>query len=400
MGSTDPPMTPQDDPDEDPKLQPCLAVDFLPEPELSDSPQGPQIERTSLQEEAPVTKSPEGQEGEVSSLPDLERALEPQEEERSPHTKVRRGRCREQETEVSPVKQAIYTSHTEGEAVALLSLSKAEVAPEGPLCPRPLPLSSLGPTDSDTDSATEEICTEDRRPIKRKSPEQRTPEKRVRVERREEAEAERRLETPPRAEERLAAAAGGEPEPRPIMPTLSMEAGREELLRPCPLAEAVLGVQSELVSQMGPESLVCHEVDLDDPDEREKPSAEELLLAVRVEEKPRAPAAPTMPHTLPGTSAPPPLAPSPTPSPSESHSTKSESDGTIEVESVAGESQEGLCESEAANGFEGSGASLPDRGKPAPASSCPGPRGPPADAAARPVRLSVTGTARSVALYS
>ncbi|XP_048830478.1 AT-rich interactive domain-containing protein 4A isoform X2 [Brienomyrus brachyistius] len=369
QGSSDPPLTPQDDQDEDPKAPPCLTVDFLPEPELSDSPQGPQIERPCLQEVAPVIKEPEEQEEETSLLPDLEKALEPQEEERSPHIKARRGRCKEQETEASPVKQAICTSHTEGEAVALLSLRQSEVVLDGPQCPRPLPLPPLGPTDSDTDSATEEICTEDRRPIKRKSPEQRTPEKKVRMERREEpkAESDRRLETPPRAEERLAAAGDGEPELRPGMPTLSMEAGREELLRPCPLAEAVLGVQSELISQIGPESLVCHEVDLDDPDEREKPTGEELLLAVRVEEKPRTPAA-AMLHALPGTSAAPPLAPSPstTPSPSESHSTKSESDITIEVESVAGESQEGLCESEAANGFEGSGSSstsLQDRGQ-------------------------------------
>lgn len=43
----------------------------------------------------------------------------------------------------------------------------------------------------------------------------------------------------------------------------------------------------EAEPQMGPEALVCHEVDLDDPDEKEKPtsSAEHLLLMVREEQQ-------------------------------------------------------------------------------------------------------------------
>uniref|UniRef100_A0A7N6AQ65 ARID domain-containing protein n=1 Tax=Anabas testudineus TaxID=64144 RepID=A0A7N6AQ65_ANATE len=52
----------------------------------------------------------------------------------------------------------------------------------------------------------------------------------------------------------------------------------------------------ELEPQIGPEALVCHEVDLDDPDEKEKPtsSSEHLLLVMREQQQ----AAPSLPHHL------------------------------------------------------------------------------------------------------
>uniref|UniRef100_A0AAQ5ZGK7 ARID domain-containing protein n=1 Tax=Amphiprion ocellaris TaxID=80972 RepID=A0AAQ5ZGK7_AMPOC len=50
----------------------------------------------------------------------------------------------------------------------------------------------------------------------------------------------------------------------------------------------------ELEPPMGPEALVCHEVDLDDPDEKEKPvSSEHLLLMMREQQAP-----PPLPHLL------------------------------------------------------------------------------------------------------
>lgn len=104
----------------------------------------------------------------------------------------------------------------------------------------------------------------------------------------------------------------------------------------------------DTMPQIGPETLVCHEVDLDDFDEKYKDCEE----TVTEKSEPNTP-----------TSDPSALPPSVQPnyseallalSQDESHSIKSESDITIEVDSVAEESQEGLCESESANGFEAS----------------------------------------------
>ncbi|KAM9294401.1 AT-rich interactive domain-containing protein 4A [Gastrophryne carolinensis] len=111
--------------------------------------------------------------------------------------------------------------------------------------------------------------------------------------------------------------------------------------------------QDGAMPMIGPETLVCHEVDLDDLDEKEK--VEDLPL-----EK-SEPDTPTLiPHILPPVVQPPHSYSVASPfalSHDESHSIKSESDITIEVDSVAEESQEGLCESESANGFEASTAS-------------------------------------------
>ncbi|XP_056400966.1 AT-rich interactive domain-containing protein 4A isoform X2 [Hyla sarda] len=108
--------------------------------------------------------------------------------------------------------------------------------------------------------------------------------------------------------------------------------------------------QEDNMPMIGPETLVCHEVDLDDFDEKDK--VEDMVI-VKPETDTQTVLAPTLqpailpPHTY---SEPSPLALSH----DESHSIKSESDITIEVDSVAEESQEGLCESESANGFEAS----------------------------------------------
>ncbi|XP_073441796.1 AT-rich interactive domain-containing protein 4A isoform X3 [Dendrobates tinctorius] len=108
--------------------------------------------------------------------------------------------------------------------------------------------------------------------------------------------------------------------------------------------------QDDIMPMIGPETLVCHEVDLDDFDEKDK--VEDIVIT-KQEPDTQTVLAPTLqpavlpPHTY---SEPSPLALSH----DESHSIKSESDITIEVDSVAEESQEGLCESESANGFEAS----------------------------------------------
>ncbi|XP_069494193.1 AT-rich interactive domain-containing protein 4A [Ambystoma mexicanum] len=106
--------------------------------------------------------------------------------------------------------------------------------------------------------------------------------------------------------------------------------------------------EDDAMPHIGPETLVCHEVDLDDFDDKYK-NCEDSICE---KSEPNTP-----------TSDPPPLPTSMQTAYSEallslgqdeSRSVKSESDITIEVDSVAEESQEGLCESESANGFEAS----------------------------------------------
>lgn len=180
--------------------------------------------------------------------------------------------------------------------------------------------------DSDTDSATEEEeeaaeeaeSPEDRSSsaLKRKAAEQRAADKKLRPDKRQEEAASPK--TPP-APPKIAAVASpktlpspgrrGESERRSEGATKAEEWPRpaedkqrevlEEHLTgvattepevhvgtPPPAAEALGPAPAEeLEPQIGPESLVCHEVDLDDPDEKEKPSPspspEHLLLMMR-----------------------------------------------------------------------------------------------------------------------
>uniref|UniRef100_A0A8C7DHT1 AT-rich interactive domain 4A n=1 Tax=Oncorhynchus kisutch TaxID=8019 RepID=A0A8C7DHT1_ONCKI len=201
------------------------------------------------------------------------------------------------ETESSPCPR---TLNRQDEPMVVLHCLSAEHIPSIP---------DLPTMDSDTDSATEEeICREERGVAKRKATEQRTPDKKVRLDRMEEttkmaSPARRPADSPGKTE----------------MPALTPEVQCQGLgegggAGGRPRSEQLAsGVEEEVMPQIGPEALVCHEVDLDDLDEKDK----------------------TLVHA-------PPL-------PDESHSTKSESDVPIEVDSVAGESQEGLGDNESAN---------------------------------------------------
>ncbi|XP_053458326.1 AT-rich interactive domain-containing protein 4A isoform X2 [Nycticebus coucang] len=115
-------------------------------------------------------------------------------------------------------------------------------------------------------------------------------------------------------------------------------------------ANTPLKEEEDAMPLIGPETLVCHEVDLDDLDEKEKASVEDVAVESSeshclVSVLPALP--PVGQHSCSVAS---PLALSQ----DESRSIKSESDVTIEVDSIAEESQEGLCEGESANGFEAS----------------------------------------------
>lgn len=108
--------------------------------------------------------------------------------------------------------------------------------------------------------------------------------------------------------------------------------------------------EEDTMPLIGPETLVCHEVDLDDLDEKDKTSIEDVVV-----ESSESNSLVSIPSALPPVvqhnfSVASPL----TLSQDESRSIKSESDITIEVDSIAEESQEGLCERESANGFEDS----------------------------------------------
>uniref|UniRef100_A0A673IZ44 AT-rich interactive domain-containing protein 4A-like n=1 Tax=Sinocyclocheilus rhinocerous TaxID=307959 RepID=A0A673IZ44_9TELE len=135
------------------------------------------------------------------------------------------------------------------------------------------------------------------------------------------------------------------------MPALTREVHLRVEPRYPELEDLTTTANEEMMPQIGPEALVCHEVDLDDPEEKDRPSGEELLLMMKEEKtQPLEPSdqLPVGPPRL--------FSPSSAPSPDESHSTKSESDTTIEVDSVA-ESQEGLGENESTHSFDASASS-------------------------------------------
>ncbi|XP_038823033.1 AT-rich interactive domain-containing protein 4A-like isoform X5 [Salvelinus namaycush] len=265
--------------------------------------------------------------------------------------------------------------------------------------------------DSDTDSAPEEeICREERGVAKRKATDHRTPDKKVRLDWREDTARmalpggrphdspggrphdspggrphdspggrphdspggrpttpEGRLESGGLKEEECLTPAKGktEPEVKTEMPALTPEVrcrgpGEGGFAGGQPRSEQPdYGAEEELMPQIGPEALVCHEVDLDDLDEKDKTSAEDLLMMMsqgKVHAPPPSNASSHHPQThnnpppSSGDAAPPQVfSPTSAPSPDESISTKSESDVTIEVDSVAGESQEGLGDNESAN---------------------------------------------------
>lgn len=115
----------------------------------------------------------------------------------------------------------------------------------------------------------------------------------------------------------------------------------------------------ELEPQIGPEALVCHEVDLDDPDEKEKPasSSEHLLLVMREQQQ----AATSLPHLL-HTSLPSPhTSPLPTPQvrPFPPTATLISTSCTVELHPTdeEGGAVRGEQEEDSSPGFDGSASS-------------------------------------------
>ncbi|NWX23797.1 ARI4A protein, partial [Aegotheles bennettii] len=241
--------------------------------------------------------------------------------------------------------------------------SQEEVANESLAEPERLEVSSLDCKEiSSTTESEAEPSTKDKKILKRKTSEQASPEKRNR--------RESEMEVPNIvSEERTNECTGAEEcrglnaeeslrtenEEMPSLVAESVQHGQElrseNLERPSEENENVpLKDEDDAMPQIGPETLLCHEVDLDDLDEKEKSSSEDTIS-----EKPDPNASNSNPSALPSVVQPTFSVASPLAlSQDESRSIKSESDMTIEVDSVAEESQEGLCESESANGFEAS----------------------------------------------
>ncbi|XP_075006922.1 AT-rich interactive domain-containing protein 4A isoform X2 [Calonectris borealis] len=241
--------------------------------------------------------------------------------------------------------------------------SQEEMANEALTEPERLDMSSLDCKEiSSTTESETEPSTKDKKLLKRKTLEQASPEKRNR--------RESEMEVPNIVSEERTNECTGAEECRGLNAEESLRTENEEM--PSLVAESVqhgqelrnenferpseenenvpLKDEDDAMPQIGPETLLCHEVDLDDLDEKEKSSSEDTIS-----EKPDPNASNSNPSALPPAvqssfSVASPL----TLSQDESRSIKSESDMTIEVDSVAEESQEGLCESESANGFEAS----------------------------------------------
>ncbi|NWS74559.1 ARI4A protein, partial [Crotophaga sulcirostris] len=238
--------------------------------------------------------------------------------------------------------------------------SQEQVANEFLAEPERLDMSSLDCKEiSSTTESESEPSTKDKKLLKRKTLEQASPEKRNR--------RESEMEVPNIVSEEKTDECTGAEECRGLnaeeslrteneeMPSLVAESGQElrneNFERPSEENENVpLKDEDDSMPQIGPENLLCHEVDLDDLDEKEKSSSEDTTS-----EKPDPNASNSNPTALPPAVQPSLLVASPlTLSQDESRSVKSESDLTIEVDSVAEESQEGPCENESANGFEAS----------------------------------------------
>ncbi|KAK3537798.1 hypothetical protein QTP70_018925, partial [Hemibagrus guttatus] len=299
--------------------------------------------------------------------PEEEMAMSPESGDKSPKLKAKRARQREPGSETLTQLPAT-TNHAEPEGPGTLPRQPKKPQESEHIIPKEQVPQTAG---SDTDSATEDIGPPERSCVaKRKATEHWTPDKKIRLEHKEEPKSlspekkldtERPLEEVQETEEPLASpvpavvAPPEELEVKTEMPALTKEVQIrvEPLASSCTMKDDSSAItEEEMMPQIGPEALVCHEVDLDDPEEKEKPSGEELL--VLREEKTHAPTSAVvqvppqqsafhLPSSL--TAAPPPqqCSPSSAPSPDESHSTKSESDATIEADSMA-ESHEGLGE--------------------------------------------------------
>ncbi|XP_052436001.1 AT-rich interactive domain-containing protein 4A isoform X1 [Carassius gibelio] len=354
--TTDPPLTAKQD-----------AAEYLPEDSTMPEPAQTEPERPSSPQEMPNFKESESKPEEDTSL------LPVESDDTSPKPRGKKPRLKEPGSE-TPTQTPAGANHTETEEPSTppRPAKKSQETPHSSPVERIKPVETAG---SDTDSATEDIDPPERStPVKRKATEQRTPEKKIRLERKEEPKMLSPVKTPllekkPDPEKKTEVVQKPEEHPSPTLSSpskdIEMKSEMPALTRevhpivepPCPQLEDLTTTSNEeMMPQIGLEALLCHEVDLDDPEEKDRPSGEELLLMMKEKKAQPLETSDQLPHVL-ATVGPPRLfSPSSAPSPDESHSTKSESDATIEVDSVA-ESQEGLGENESTHSFDASASS-------------------------------------------
>ncbi|GCB73267.1 hypothetical protein scyTo_0006697 [Scyliorhinus torazame] len=273
--------------------------------------------------------------------------------DKSPKGKGRRSRTRELFSEHS---KTLLTNHlvTESrENVEKLESSEVKLLPVPSMLEEAVPVTDPG--------LSNELTNDEKKPGKRKSPEQLTPDKRLRI------ESEEKMQTvKDNGIEKMECFADNCEESETVE-RLELENGEvspleivtdgcvKELEAPClEIEEDIsLKIDEDIMPPIGPEALVCHEVDLDDFDEKEKSSSEDIHAGNSGSNSPEsviAVVSASVQQILP-------IASPALLHQDEVRSVKSESDITIEVDSVAGESQEGLCESESANGFDASTSS-------------------------------------------
>ncbi|KAG1973199.1 AT-rich interactive domain-containing protein 4A [Pimephales promelas] len=340
--------------------------------DLSEESTMPEPDQTEPELPSSPQEMPNFKESECKPEEDASR-LPVESDDGSPKPRAKKPRLKEPGSETQTPPAANHTE-TEEPSTPPRPLKKSQETPHNSPVERIKLTETAG---SDTDSATEDIGPPERsNALKRKITEQRTPEKKIRLDRKEEPKALSPVKTPlienkPEPEKRdeekpedLSTPTLSSPckdiEMKSEMPALT----REVLLKvepPCPrLEDPTTATNEEMMPQIGPEALVCHEVDLDDPEEKEKPSGEEILKMMEEEKAQPEPQplepADHLPHVLVAVGPPRLFSPSSTPSPDESQSTKGESDATIEVDSVA-ESQEGLGENESTHSFDASASS-------------------------------------------
>uniref|UniRef100_A0A8C0YCA1 AT-rich interactive domain 4A n=1 Tax=Cyprinus carpio carpio TaxID=630221 RepID=A0A8C0YCA1_CYPCA len=304
------------------------AAENLPEESTIPEPVQTEPELPSSPQAMPNFKERESKPEEDTSL------LPVESDDGSPKPRVKKPRLKEPGSE-TPTQTPAAANHTQTDEPST-PLQPGKTPQKRPYSP--LERTTHVEITSDTDSATEDFGpSEQNAAVEFKFTEQLTPE---------------RVEHP----SSTLSSPSKDIEMKSEMPALT----REVHLRvepPCPeLEDPTTSANEEMMPQIGPEALVCHEVDLDDPEEKDRPSGEELLLMMKEQKTQPLEPSHQLPHVLPAVAPPRLFSPSSAPSPDESHSTKSESDTTIEVDSVA-ESQEGLGENESTHSFDASASS-------------------------------------------
>ncbi|XP_059813213.1 AT-rich interactive domain-containing protein 4A isoform X2 [Hypanus sabinus] len=320
--------------------------------EAKELPCDDDVKTVSVKQETENTQPTSSDEIVVFQIEDVRKDLI----ERSPKGKGRRTRTRDNYSENN---KPVLANHTEATTESELNMEKLVSLEDNQLATPSAPEEEIPITDT---ALSNEVVDDEKKPGKRKSPEQLTPDKRLR------RDSEDEMQTAKEEDSEKKELFGSECKEYKMIERLELENGdvspsnivtgmciKQELEAPCLEIEEDISLKTDedTMPPIGPEALVCHEVDLDDLDEKEKSSSEDIGAGNSRSNSPElviAVVSTSMQQVLPIAS------PAPVHQ-DEVRSVKSESDITIEVDSVAGESQEGLCESESVNGFDASTSS-------------------------------------------